>query len=363
MTPTDTAHRRLQNQHIAGERFGRPEEVVKWMGAMQAQDYQQALWAIGVRMRSATPADIEQAIASGKIVLTWTLRGTLHFVAAENARWVLELSARRRLAADGSRRKQLELDESILERCGQLFHDALRGGGRLSRSAMMKLLEDAHINPKGQRGYHILWYLAQTGLICLGPLQGKEQTFVLLEEWAPTSRRLVREEALAELAGCYFASRGPATVADFANWAGLTLADARAGLESANRGLVSEKRDAKEYWSASDAPDAASRAAPGVYLLPGFDEYLLGYKERGDVLAAEHANKVVPGGNGVFFPMIVVGGQVAGTWKRTLKKDGVTVTLRPFTQLAVSQERIVEAVQRYSDFVGAPLSSVEVRSE
>lgn len=363
MTRVDIAQRRLLNQHIAGERFGHPEEVVKWMGAMQAQDYQQALWAIGVRMRSATPMDIERAIASGKIVLTWPMRGTLHVVAAENVRWMLELSAGRRLAADGSRRKQLELDESILERCGELFHDALRGGKRLSRSVMMKLLEDTHISPKGQRGYHILWYLAQTGLICLGPMQDKEQTFVLLDEWAPMSRRLAREEALAELAGCYFASRGPATVADFAGWAGLTLTDARAGLESAKPGLVSEKRDGKDYWLSRDTPDDVAHDASSVYLLPGFDEYLLGYKDRGDVLAGEHAGKVVPGGNGVFFPIIVVGGRVAGTWRRVVKKNGVAVTLSPFTHLDVAHERLAESAKRYSDFLGLPLASVEVKGE
>jgi hypothetical protein len=329
------------------------------MGAMQAQDYQQALWAVGLRMRAPTLATVEAALASGKIILTWPLRGTLHFAAAENVRWLLELLAPRRLAADQTRRRQLELDEHTLERCGRLFREALAGGQRLSRAALMRLLESAQINPTGQRGYHILWYLAQTGLICLGPRQGKEQTFVLLDEWAPVSRRLTREAALAELAGCYFTSHGPATVADFATWAGLTLADARAGLETATSSLVSERHDGKEYWRGADASDAAHDVS-SVHLLPGFDEYLLGYKDRGNVLATEHAGKVAPGGNGVFFPIIVVGGQVVGTWKRTVKKDAVTVTLTPFTDLAVSRERLVEAAQRYSDFIDLPLSSTVV---
>jgi hypothetical protein len=229
----------------------------------------------------------------------------------------------------------------------------------LSRAAMMRLLEGAQITPTGQRGYHILWYLAQTGLLCLGPRQGSEQTFVLLDEWAPVSRRLTREAALAELAGCYFASHGPATVADFATWAGLTLADARAGLETATLGLLCEQRDGKAYWrgdDARDAPDHAAHDASSMYLLPSFDEYLLGYKDRRDVLAAEHAGKVAPGGNGVFFPIIVVGGQVVGTWKRAVKKQAVAVTLTSFTDLAVSSTRIAEAAQRYSDFIGLPLS-------
>lgn len=360
MVSTDVGHHRLLNHRIAGERFGRPSDVVRWMGAMQAQDYQQALWAIGLRMKSATLEDVEQAVANREIVQTWPMRGTLHFVAAENAKWMLEHLARRRLAADRARQRQLELDERILGRCGQLFYDALQGGKCLTRSGMMRLLEDAHISTTGQRGYHILAYLAQTGLICLGPMQGKEQTVVLLDEWVPNSRTLSREEALAELAACYFASHGPATVDDLARWAGLTLTDARACLASAKPDLVSETRDAKQYWHSTDAPDPESHDLSDVYLLPGFDEYLLGYKDRGDVLAAEHAGKVVPGGNGIFLPTVVVGGQVAGTWKRIRKKRSVEVMLSPFVQGSIAAERVSAAARRFSAFLGTPLSSTVV---
>ncbi len=363
MTQTDIAYRRLLNQHIAGEPFASPEEVVKWMGAMQAQDYQQAVWAIGLRMQSATLPAIEQAIVNRKIVETWPMRGTLHFVPAEDAKWMLELLAPRRLAAAGLRQKQLELDERILARCRDVFHAALQGGTRLTRAGMMKLLEDAQIPPTGQRGYHILWYLAQTGLICFGPMQGKEQTFVLLDEWVPHARQLSREEALAELAGRYFASHGPATIDDFAGWAGLTLADARAGLESAKPGLASEKQDAKVYWFVPNTAEQAIHDSSSIYLLPGFDEYLLGYKDRRDVLAAAYAGRIVPGGNGIFLPMIVVGGQVVGTWKRLLKKKAVEVTLIPFTPLGISQAHIAEAAQRFSDFIGLPLSSIAIKDE
>ena len=363
MTSAEVAHRRLLNQRIAGERFGRPDEVVRWMGAMQAQDYRQALWAIGLRTTAATLVDVEEAIATRTIVQTWPLRGTLHFVAAENAKWMLELLAPRRLAADRSRRRQLELDEDLLARCAHLVREALQGGGQLTRSGVMRLLEEARISPSGQRGYHILWYLAQIGLICLGPMRDKEQTFVLLDEWVPASRRLARADALAELAERYFASHGPATVDDFAGWAGLTLGDARAGLEAVKTSLLAEQRGAKAYWVAADTPDHAMHDTPGVYLLPGFDEYLLGYKDRGDVLAPAHAHNVAPGGNGIFFPIIVAGGQVVGTWKRTLKRNGVAITLSPFTPLGVSNERRADAARRFSDFLGLPLVSMEMAAD
>jgi hypothetical protein len=267
------------------------------------------------------------------------------------------------LAAGRTRLKQLGLDERVLERCGRLFSDALRGGGRLSRSAMLQLLADAQIDTSGQRGYHILWRLAQAGLLCLGPVQGNEQTFVLLDEWAPTSRRLGRQAALAELAARYFASHGPATVEDFAGWAGLTLTAAREGLEAAKSGLVSERRGAKVWWCGSDAEERSGDDPPSVVLLPGFDEYLLGYRDRSAVLAAAHAHRVVPGGNGVFFPIVVEGGRVVGTWKGAVKRGAVQVTVNPFTEGPVPNDRLAEAARRYSDFLGVPLSHVVVTDQ
>ncbi|MGB3632943.1 MAG: winged helix DNA-binding domain-containing protein, partial [Rubrobacteraceae bacterium] len=243
---TNIAHRRLLNQRIEGEKFEKPEEAVRWLGAIQAQDYMQSLWAIGLRLGSATVADVEQAISDGKILRTWPMRGTIHFVPPEDAKWLLKLSASRMLAKDGHRLQQLELDEEILDRCKDLFYEALDGGRRLSRPDMMSLLENAGISTRSQRGYHILWYLSQSGLICLGPMQDKQQTFVLLDEWAPDSRKLSREDSLAELTRRYFASHGPATVHDFARWAGLTVTETRSGLEAATSELASEKIDGKE---------------------------------------------------------------------------------------------------------------------
>ena len=357
MTDTDIARQRLVSQRIEGERLEKPEEVVRWLGAIQAQDYPQALWAIGLRLRSATVADVERAIAEGKILRTWPMRGTLHFVPPEDARWMLELSASRILARDGRRLGQLGLDKEIMERCKELFHEALRGNRSLSRPEMMRLLEEAGIGTQGQRGYHILWYLSQAGLICPGPMQDKQQTFVLLDEWVPRSRELSREDSLAELAGRYFASHGPATVHDFAWWSGLTVTETRSSLEAATPELISEQLDGKEYWMTSDAPRHTGHDESSVHLLPAFDEYLLGYRDRTAVLAREDASKIVPGGNGVFRPTVVVGGRVVGTWKRRLRKNAIDLTLDPFTPRGDWEERALGAARSYSAFVGLPLSS------
>jgi hypothetical protein len=360
MIETDVVAQRLVGQRIEGEKLEKPEDAVRWLGAIQAQDYLQSLWAIGLRLKSTTVADVERAISEGKIVRTWPMRGTLHFVPPEDAKWMLKLSASRMLAKDGRRLKQLGLDEGIMERCKELFYDALRGNKRLSRPEMMRLVEEAGISTENQRGYHILWYLAQSGLICLGPVQDKQQTFVLLDEWAPYSRELSQEESLAELARCYFVGHGPATVYDFAWWAGLTVSEARVGLEAVKQELSSEAIDGEEYWMKSGAPDNTVYDASRVYLLPGFDEYLLGYRGRSAVLTEEHALKVVPGRNGVFRPIIVVGGRVVGTWKRRLKKNSIGITLNPFTHLGDSQQGAIEAAKSYSEFVGLPLSSIEI---
>jgi hypothetical protein len=357
---TDIIHRRLVNQRIEGVRLEKPEEVVRWLGAIQAQDYLQSLWAIGLRLKSPTVANIEEAILDGKIVRTWPMRGTLHFVPPEDARWMLKLSASRMLAKDGRRLKQLGLNEEIMEHCKELFHDALKGNNRLSRQDMMRLVEEGGISTENQRGYHILWYVAQSGLICLGPMHDKQQTFVLLDEWAPNSRDLSREESLTELAGRYFASHGPATIHDFAWWAGLTVTEARAGLEAAKPELSSEAIGGKEYWMKSDAPGHMAYDESSVALLPGFDEYLISYKDRSALLAEEHASKVVPGRNGVFRPVIVVGGRVVGTWKRRLKKNSIDLTLSPFTYLGDSRQRVIEAAKSYGNFVGLPLSSTDI---
>jgi hypothetical protein len=357
MNAEEIGLRRLLNQRIAGATFQTPADVVRWMGAMQAQDYHQALWAIGLRMQAATVAQVEQAIAAGHILRTWPMRGTIHFVPPDDAKWMLTLCAARMLAADARRMRQLDLTLEIIERCQAVFVDALSGGKRLTRAAMLTLLENAGISTAGQRGYHILWYLAQSGVICLGPMEDKQQTVALLDEWAPHAHDLPREEALAELTRRFFISHGPATLADFARWSGLTMTDAKAGVRMNSDALIAATIDGTEYWLSKDQAEQTLDAAAGVYLLPGFDEYVLGYKDRSAVLTAEHAQKIVPGNNGIFFPTVVIDGQIVGVWKRTRKRKGVDMSFEPFTAFGEREAQVVAAAQEYSDFLELPLAS------
>ncbi len=360
MSHSAIAYRRLIQQRILPPLSESPEAAVRWMGAMQAQDYAQAVWAVGLRSQEATLADVERAIADRKIIRTWPMRGTIHFVPAQDAKWMIGISAARMVAADRRRQEDLGLSETMLQQSKQLFFDALQGDHHLSRPAMLALLDNAGISTAGQRGYHLLYYAAITGLICITSIEDKQQTFALLDEFALRPQILSREEALAELARRYFTSHGPATSQDFARWAGLTMADVRLGLKGAQNDLISEKIEGVEYWLPVHPLPAQAQAETSVYLLPGFDEYMIGYQNRNAVLEEEHADKIVPGGNGVFRPMLVIDGQICGTWKRVIKKSGVEINISPFAPLTVPEETLSSVAIAYAQFLGLSLNALRI---
>jgi hypothetical protein len=277
------------------------------------------------------------------------MRGTLHFVAAEDARWMLELMTPRVVAASvGRLERDYGLDEKAFGRSGEAVARALEGGRRLTRDALYRALENARISTADGRGLHITWRMAHDGLICFGPREGKQQTFVLLEEWVPGAKRMVRDEALAELARRYFTSHGPATVHDFAWWSGLLLSDAADGLAMASGALVSVDLTDRKYWTAPSAPPGGS--SPRAFLLPAFDEYTVAYRDRAAVLEPAHARHA--DGMDVLRPAIVVNGRVVGTWARALGKGSVEVGVSPFTRLGTTARRAAAAAaRRYAAFL------------
>ena len=348
---------RLHNQFISRSGFKSPEKIVAWMGGMQGQDFPGAKWSVGLRMPKATDADINRALNQGRIVRTWPMRGTLHLVAAADVRWILALTSPRNIAGNLRRRQQLELDDKTLARCREIFSKTLQGGIQKSRDEMYAVLERARISTAGQRGYHILWNAAQHALICFASTTSKEQTFALLDEWVAPAKEKTREEALAELALRYFTSHGPATVQDFIWWSGLSAAEARAGLEAIKSKLVQETASKVTWWMAPDISEPAD--ASGLFLLPGFDEFLLGYKDRSAVLESRHAEKICPGGNGVFAPTIVFDGRVVGTWKRTIRNSAIEINAIPFTRLNKSEQKAFEvAAERYAEYMALSLVQV-----
>jgi hypothetical protein len=342
---------RLRHQRIGHNPFASAAEAVRWFGAVQAQDYLGALWAIGLRTRGATETSVEQAIAERTIVRTWPLRGTLHFVAAEDARWMLDLCAPRTLARNAQRlRRDHGIDNRIVVRSRKVLTDALGGGVCLARPELYRRLEGARIATGASRGLHLLWWHATEGLICLGARAGKQQTFALLDDWLPPTPPRLREESLAELARRYFTSHGPATVRDFAWWSGLTATDAALALEMVAQELLATTIEDRTYWQARSATD--TRAGSSCHLLPCYDEYTVAYQDRGAVMSSEVAARA-DSGHGIFHPPIVSDGQIVGTWSRAVQRSSVAITYRLFAPVGRRQTRaLATAARRYAKFLG-----------
>jgi hypothetical protein len=347
---------RLVNLGIAVAAHASAADAVSALGAMQAQDYAGGLWAIGLRMRHGTLEAAEGALSDRTVVRTWLLRGTLHFVAAADVHWLLDLLAPRAIAGAAKRHRDLELDAPIFRKAERALTKALEGGRQLTRDGVRRAFEGAKLKLEGQQLYHCLWQLAQEKLLCYGLNEGKQPTYRLLSEWVPDPRhKLTTEDALAQLARRYFSSHGPASLQDLMRWADINAREAKLGVAGTADSLVAEEFDGVTYWRARDPQPSA--AGKQLFLLPGFDEYVLGYKDRSQFLPAEHANKIVPGGNGVFRPTIVYDGEVIGTWKATPRKGGLLVEPSPFARIAPAQSKLfVRAAADYARFLGLTLA-------
>ena len=357
MTSARLLASRLASQYLDGRQASDPARIVRHFGAVQAQEYAQSLWAVGLRTRDATAASVEAAIESGAILRTWPMRGTIHLVPAEDARWMLDLLAGRRIGQMATIYRRLGLTGEVLGRAAGIVAGELRGGRRIRRPGLLALLAgcgiDCSASPQGSRGSHILGYLSMTGLLCIGPMDGAQQTFVLLSEWAPHPRK--PEDPAAELAARYFTSHGPATVRDFGWWSGLPLGQVRPAIERAGPALAATELGDEVYWHSNGQPGPAtgdaSLAACGALLLPAFDEYTVAYQDRAALLADGHQ---LPRGD-LLNPVMVLDGQVAGLWKRIITRGGVQLTLAPVARLARGdRDRFAAAAGRYAAFLGLP---------
>lgn len=357
MTTYDILLWRMHNQYISRPAASIPE-LIKHLGAMQAQDYPGALWSVALRLPDATVADVEHAIAQKQIVRTWPMRGTLHFVPAEDAKWMVGLMAPKVISGTAARRRQLEIDDDLVAICDRFVTEALHGGNQMTRAELLELLEKHGVRTQNQRGTHILWELAANARICFGPHQGKQPTFVLLDEWVPQSVSMDAEAGYAEMARRYFTSHGPTTIDNFVAWTRCKVSEAKAALAAVADELEHFAFEGKEYWM----PKGSTKPTPKpgtTCLLPGFDEYLLGYRDRSAALKQEHSNIIVPGGNGMFLPTLVIDGTVRGKWRRTQNAKKVTVTVTPFEPLTPKEiDAIHVPLQRYSAYLGLPANLV-----
>ncbi len=353
----DLGRRRLGNlllgEHPFTDRDSGPEQVTRWLGALQAQELGSGLWSLGARLPGSTITSISEAVAEGTILRTWPMRGTIHFVPAQDARWMLASTGVLALRGVRARWDYLGINENTVQQGAEVLRQALVGGRRLTRSQANEVLRDAGLNSEGQRGYHMVWYASQIGVTCIGPNEGKEQTVVLLDEWAPDQVDRDSDDALRELALRFVRSHGPVTAADFARWTGLGVRAAKVAIVANDEAVTPLDLDGTTYWTArEERPPVA-----GVVLLPGFDEFMLGYKDRSAMLSDEHKQRIVPGNNGVFRATVVIDGEVVATWKRTARASTDVVVVDEFVPLPARRRGAIEtAFERYSAYLERPLT-------
>lgn len=348
---------RLRNLQLAGPTFHEPGQLVSWMGAVQAQDYPGAKWALGQRLPGSTDDAVEAALAERAFVRTWMLRGTLHFVAADDLGWMLSLIAPRVISSSVGRMRQLELSEATLARTNRLLLDALQDEGPLKRKELFERVERAGISTQEQRGIHMLSRASLEGLIVQIGQRRNQAIYVPAAEFLARSPRLGRPESVLELARRYFTSHGPAALQDFTTWSGLPLGEARPALEALKPGLDLVKDGDRELWFAPSDP-AVQLDPPVAYLLPAYDELMIGYRDRSAALPPEYAG-VLSLANGLS-PAIAIGGRICGIWTRSFQKGTTLVRARFFRPLEPEEEQAFDrTLQGYSAFLGMPVKRAE----
>ncbi|WP_242091109.1 winged helix DNA-binding domain-containing protein [Curtobacterium sp. DN_7.5] len=355
--PATLTPARLRAERLAAQGVGAPgatpAAVVARMTAVQGQDLGQVLWAIGVRAPGSTRADVRAAFDRGEVVRACPMRGTLHALRPDDLRLIASLTAERTIRSIARRATELGIDDALVTRARDATVDALHGGRSLVRDDLFDHWRAVGIDPAGGRGYHLLLRLALDGLVVWGPTARVGQGIVLLDEWAPATEDLPdRDEALRRVVTGHLRGRGPVTEADTAAWTKLPLGDVRRGAAAAGDAI---ERLGDGLLALADRP--APGGVPTGHLLPGFDEYLLGYADRSAQLPVAHQDRVVPGGNGVFLPMAVVRGVVAGTWTRAERSTGIRLVVTPFEPLDPAAVRALEAAaERYAHWLAAPVT-------
>lgn len=352
MTSNTIAQLRFTNQHIRGNKFSSVKQITAWMGAIQAQDYAMAKYAIGIRLKNSTDKIVEEAINKGEIIRTHVLRPTWHFVAAEDIRWMLDLTAKNLNRSLSSNNKRLELDEKTFSKANKIIEKLLRDGKHLTRKEIMQALEKKGIRTDDLRAGHIMFRAETDLIVCNGIKRDKQFTYALFDERVPYSKKLAKEEALAQLTLRYFFSHGPATLKDFSWWSGLSLKDATTGLESVKLNLTSEKYKDNFYLFAKQAE---SKKNSSITLFPAYDEFLISYKSREISVDTPNLPRTFTN-NGIFNPVIIHNAKVIGTWKPQYKKDLVIIPYF-FNKPAEKQKEFCrKAAKEFGKFLEKPVT-------
>lgn len=350
---------RLQAQHLYRSPATSSAELVKTMVAVQAQELDSARLALGIRASGFTVDDVRRAREDERsIVLTWTLRGTLHLVASADLAWMLTFFGPLFVGKTERRYRQLDLDPAIRMKAVPIMRDVLMQRGPLPRAALAEALAPHGIPVAGQAIYHLVRYAALQGVVCYGPQQDGDLMLVALDNWLPELPRRQEYDVLTELARRYLGAYGPATPRDLAAWAGISIKQAQAGFEALADELVTVDVDETTLW----LPARLMAWLDGlpvdrhVKLLPGYDPYLLGYEKRDFMVDAAHAQQIHPGG-GTIRPTVIVDGHAVATWTPQPSRTAMRqIVVRPFGLL---DGGVVSALHdeaaRLATFLGHPV--------
>ena len=320
-------HIRVASQQLEQPRFESPKELVSWMGAIQAQEYEMAKWAIGIRLRSSSLETVNEALYKGDILRTHVMRPTWHFVAAEDIRWMLMLSSERIKAAVMSYAKGHfgKIEKTLFTRCLDQIGKILEGYKSLTKQEIAEhfCCSGILVDADNHRMTRFMVRAEQEGIVCSGEDKGGKYTYALLEERVPPVPEITKDEALARLARGYFRSHAPAVLQDFIWWSGLPVSEAKQAIYLIESELTAEQWNG-QTWYVHEACRTRGKVSGRLHLLPSYDEYLLGYKDRTDVLPKEHYPKAFTN-NGLFYPVILHEGQVIGNWSKSAKKGSASI--------------------------------------
>jgi hypothetical protein len=348
----------MRSLRLTGAAFAAAPDVVDWLTAVQSQDYSPAKWALGQRSLGVTDADVEHAFRAGSILRTHMLRPTWHFVRPEDIRWMLELTSPRVHVGNAFMYRREQLDAELLAKCTQVIVSALEGSNHLTRKELEARLQRVGVASGSFRTAYILMHAELNGVICSGPRKGKQHTYALLEERAPSARRLSHDEALAELTRRYFTSHGPATIKDFRWWSSLTVSDIKRGLALVGSQLEQIIVDGVSYWYA-EPPVAREPRPPRVHLLQGYDEYIVGYSESKYVFDDSGTARSPMTNRMSFTGAVVLDTQVVGHWRRAIRNNAVDVEVALYGSLSPAQMEALEAeAERLGVFLGLPAKPV-----
>jgi len=353
MDRREIVQHRLRNQLLTGAGAADPAEVVRHFGAVQSQEFAVATWAVAQRSDGVDDTAMRRLFDDGAILRTHALRPTWHFVTPQDIRWIQALTGPRVRALNAYHERQTGVDAELMAKVIKLLTGALQGGNHLTRGEIGQVLAAAGIEAAGVRMAYVLMWAELDAAICSGPMRGKQHTYALVSERAPQAVTMTGDEALAELTRRYFTSHGPATIKDFAWWSSLTTTQIRRGLDLCGSALTSVDIDGRVFWYAErPAPEPTTAA----HALPIYDEYVVAYTDSRPLIVIDGHTlpSLIPNAT---THSVLVGGKLAGFWRRSTGRDGITAELDLVIEPDAGQRAEIErAFARYAAFAGRPVT-------